>query len=155
MTPNVVSVVAVLALVCVCILPQGTTANSNFSDMLVVDCKQNIHILPSHAFFGMDIGVGALLGPSFSLARQAVLNRVACHCPRLADLPDTMSSFFSLDFLSVLFAVSQQTSPAQLAAVCGSGTTDFEVSFATIEQYLGITLPGAYFLFAYDIHKYN
>lgn len=111
--------------------------NSNFAELLTLDCMGAVHVLQAHPFGRSDVSIGGSSQIIYGFLRDAVLNRVKCHCPQLP--AGTLNRLYTLNVQNVLLGM--QALPADIQASLAANCPDIKISLGNISSWLQAVLP--------------
>ena len=124
----------------------NTSTPSPFADLVVLDCQGNVHGLSSHPALAFDVGLATgAASKIYGFLRDAVLGRMACHCPALTRTPGLLEHYYKMDVATLLATLREwyvDADRSRLHAMCG----DAALAMQSIASVFGIpgSLPGAF-----------
>ena len=87
-----------------------------WQDIVVLDCSQNLHFLPSHPLFRTSLTASAAT-QLYTYVVNTIRSRVSCNCPSLSSAELTQS--FNTDFGALLRAVESGVDNTTSRSRCG------------------------------------
>ena len=100
-----------------------------WQDVVVLDCAQNLHILPGHQLFRTSLNAAAAT-QLYTYVVNTIRNRVSCHCPSISSAE--LAQSFNADFGSFLRAVETNQDNSTSRTRCGlqASMDEFGIAFA-------------------------
>ena len=127
---------ALAAAVCTSLLPSASAATRGpWQDLLVLDCSQNLYLLPSHPLLRTSLTASAAT-QLYTYVVNTIRSRVSCHCPSLSAAE--LAQSFNADFGSFLRAVETNADNSTSRSRCGL-TASMDMFGIVFAQPLGNT----------------